>query len=596
MGKNIVLRWKLKIEAKLNTYSIHKKLLLLYLFCVILPLVLTDSVIIAMVFREEHETRERDMKNIADAVEYSIDKTIDDAISLSKNIYLNRYINAFLNTDFESPLDYYDEYQKLIQDSLFDSSLGTSSVVLTMYADNDSIVNGGKFQRLEKVKEEEWYQTLVESGKDMIFYSYLDESYATSQYPIRKVSVIRKLNYYKRDPYEKVLKIDMDYNGINMGLQMAKYESEVYVCNGNRIVFSNLGNNNLQEKFDVINTAQLGNGAYRQEREFFGQTLDIYVLYPQMKAGHILRKNMGLILFLICVNALLPLAFMRLLNDSFTVRLKILGETFKRGRRDELMEVQNVTGTDEISQLMKNYNYMASRTNHLIETVYKSRLKQQEANIARQKAELLALHSQINPHFLFNVLENIRMRSILKHEEETADMIEQLSVMERQYVDWGTDIVSLESEMSFVESYLKLQKYRFGDRLTYRLEIEESCKMYRIPKLSLVTFTENACVHGIEGKASKCWIFVRVYQDEKNLYLEVEDTGNGMPEEYLSYLRERMETADIEMLKENGRVGVINACLRLKMCTENQVKFRLESEKGVGTEVAAVIPLESMRR
>ncbi|MFQ7551189.1 MAG: sensor histidine kinase [Blautia marasmi] len=68
--------------------------------------------------------------------------------------------------------------------------------------------------------------------------------------------------------------------------------------------------------------------------------------------------------------------------------------------------------------LMRNYNIMAKETNHLIETVYKSRLKQQEMNIARQKVELLALHGQINPHFLFNILENIRMRSVLKHENE----------------------------------------------------------------------------------------------------------------------------------------------------------------------------------
>ncbi len=57
-------------------------------------------------------------------------------------------------------------------------------------------------------------------------------------------------------------------------------------------------------------------------------------------------------------------------------------------------------------------------------------------------------------------------------------------------------------------------------------------------------------MHGIEGKASQSWIFVRVYKDKNNLHLEVEDTGEGMPEEYLNYLQERMEEANIEMLKE----------------------------------------------
>ena len=223
------------------------------------------------------------------------------------------------------------------------------------------------------------------------------------------------------------------------------------------------------------------------------------------------------------------------------------------------------------------------------------RLHGEEITRLRQKqAEYLALQNQINPHFLFNVLENIRMRSILKHEDETAEMIEQLSLIERQYVEWGTDIVSLGAEIGFVESYLKLQKYRFGDRLRYSIEMEDDCREYQIPKLSLVTFTENSCVHGIEGKASQSWIFVRVYKDKNNLHLEVEDTGEGMPEEYLNYLQERMEEANIEMLKEKGRVGVINACVRLKMYTGDHVKFHIESERGVGTEVSVVIPLNAI--
>ena len=90
------------------------------------------------------------------------------------------------------------------------------------------------------------------------------------------------------------------------------------------------------------------------------------------------------------------------------------------------------------------------------------------------------------------------MRSVLKQEYETADMIEQLAVMERQYVEWGTDMVTIGEEKKFVEAYLRLQKYRFGDRLSYSIEIQEECAGYKIPKLSLVTFAENSCVHGLK--------------------------------------------------------------------------------------------------
>ena len=100
---------------------------------------------------------------------------------------------------------------------------------------------------------------------------------------------------------------------------------------------------------------------------------------------------------------------MNALRRNFVERIGFLSRIFNYSVEGRLEEIKSIHGTDEIASLMRNYNIMAQKTNSLIETVYKSRLKQQEMNIARQKAELLALHEQINPHFLFNILENIRM-------------------------------------------------------------------------------------------------------------------------------------------------------------------------------------------
>lgn len=110
-------------------------------------------------------------------------------------------------------------------------------------------------------------------------------------------------------------------------------------------------------------------------------------------------------------------------------------------------------------------------------------------------------------------------------------MVEKLAIMQRQYVDWGNDSVEIEQELEFVKAYLSLQKYRFGDRLNYNLEIDPECAQIRIPKLTIVTFVENACVHGIESKASPGWIFVRVYKREEQLCIEIEDTGSGIEEQ-----------------------------------------------------------------
>lgn len=587
-----------KLDKYLNNLKIKKKLFLLYFYCVMLPLVLTDAVILGITIRDEYDAKQEMLRNAVSSVMYNLNSAVENAVTISKNIYFNKYINEFLNTEFASNLDYYNRYQELLKDSLFDSSLGTSNAIITMYGDNEGIVNGGRFWRLERIREEDWYKDFQNSGQSMQMYFYYDDSKLTQPEAMRKASFVRKLDYYKRDKYTKLLKIDLDYMAVNQAIVMGNYDSDIYICGADgRILFSNTGNAGLTQNYAYISSIQRKSGEYMEEIGLYGQKLEIYAIPHQSDFLQVLLKNLPMILLLIVINALLPWIFMQILRRNFVERLGFLSRVFNYRKEGKLEEIQEIQGTDEIASLMRNYNIMAQKTNSLIETVYKSRLKQQETNIARQKAELLALHSQINPHFLFNVLENIRMRSILKQEYETADMIEQLSLMERQYVDWGNDMVTIGEEKKFVEAYLKLQKYRFGSRLSYEIDIEdEISRSCMIPKLSLVTFVENSCVHGVEDKAAKCWIFVKVYIQQEKLYMEIEDTGSGMSESYLYYLREKMEHANIEMLREKGRVGIINACLRLKMQTEGNIRFSLESEKGVGTMVVISAPVKYFTR
>ncbi|MEE1442901.1 MAG: histidine kinase [Blautia sp.] len=581
-----------KLDVYLNNLKIKRKIFLLYFYCVMLPLVLTDTVICGMFIHDEKEAREVRLKNMVKSVEYMMNSAADEAAALSENIYFNKYINEFLNKEFSSGLDYYNQYQELLKDSLFDSSLGTSNAIITMYTDNPTVVNGGRFWKMESIKGKAWYEEFLASGQEMQMYFYFEASGTTNLKLPRKASFVRKLDRYKRDPYQKLLKIDLDYTQINQNLIMANYEDRVYVCKDGKIIFSNSRKLNPQQDFEKIIGVNRKKGEYIESFHLFGQDLDIYAIPKKDIFFQGILQHWLTVVLLILFNILIPCVFMQALRRTFTERLEILNRTINYRGQGKLEEIQGIQGTDEIAVLMRNYNSMVQENNDLIETVYKSRLKQQEINIARQKAELLALHGQINPHFLFNVLENIRMRSVLKQEYETAEMIEQLSIMERQYVEWGTDLLPIQEERKFVEAYLKLQKYRFGNRLSYTIEVEEGCEDYKIPKLSLVTFVENACVHGIEDKAAQCWIFVRVSQKQEELYMEIEDTGSGMPEEYLSILKEKMEHASIEMLKQKGSVGMVNACLRLKMYTEEKVKFVLESEEHVGTMVTISIPVQ----
>ncbi|MDE6606606.1 MAG: histidine kinase [Lachnospiraceae bacterium] len=575
----------------MNNVALSRKLTILYVFCVLLPLVVTDSIVLYIVLNDQNTKQQHAMENEANAIQYSLTDSIDYVAATAKQIYMNEYIERYLNYEYASALEYVEAYQDFVKTTLFKGGAGMDNTIITMYADNPTIVNGGEFSRLSVIENTGWYQTFEKTGRDELLFFYYDNERSPAVEPKRKVIFLKRLDFFGGNRCDKFLKIELDYSNMVRGLVKLGYEFPVYVCQGDRVLLANDGHSSINqnfERFDLEHEVGVCKGI-----SLYGSDLHIYILKPETDVLRNIWDNMPLIALLILTNAILPWWLMRELNRSLTVRIEQLSQVFDKVEDEELSRIDEISGNDEIGRLMENYNRMAERTNNLIQTVYKDRIREQEMDIARQSAELLALHSQINPHFLFNALESIRMHCILQNEPEIAEMVEKLAVMERQNVDWATDTVEIGKEMEFVEAYLGLQKYRFGDRLSYELEVDRECQNISIPKLTVVTFVENACIHGIENKTAQGWIFVRIYMEKgKELCIEIEDTGSGMDEEECQRLLDTIQNANIDRLKEKGRVGVVNVCLRLKMVTENQVKFALESEKGVGTLVQIRIPYE----
>ncbi len=577
----------------MNDFNVKKKLIIIYVFCVIIPLVLTDSIILYILYDVEKKEQLHESENLANAVKYNLEYTFEEVVKEMNDIYVDSEINSFLNEEYKNGYEFYAASVELSRKTSLNMSGGYDISNVVIYADNDTIINGGHFYRLSEAENTEWYRKYLESGKNLTFVSYYVGKSDMSALSMRRISLVRRLDYYKKDSCEKVLRVDLDYNRIVRELAQISYENNIYVCQGDRVLFSNGGHSGSQEDFHSLTGEEPV--ACKRSLDLYGQEIDVLVLKPQNSVFQQLEKHIPLIVFLVVANLLLPVIMVSMVNKSFTQRLWELEAAFDQIQGGTLQGIANVRGKDEIGILMQNYNRMVKRMNDLIQRVYKDRLERQEIDLARQNAELLALHSQINPHFLFNVLESIRMRSLIQGEEVTAGMIEKLAILERQNINWASDHVRLEEEMSFVGAYLELQQYRFGSRLWYEIDLPEDCADYYIPKLTLTTFVENACVHGMEKKASTCWIYVRVYLRGSLLYIEIEDTGSGMEEETVQKMNESMRNCSIDDIKENKHVGIINACLRLKMISEGNVKFFLESEPGVGTFMTIRVESEYLR-
>ena len=583
------------IKGIMDDLTIRWKLVVLFVFCVLMPLVVTDTVILTLIRQDEDARKRYEMGNIATSVKNDVINTVEEAVTATKGVYINRKINEFLDEEYEAPADFYAARYEMLTQPFTSINIGSGEQIIVMYTDNPTILNGGTFGRLDTQQGEEWLKAIESADRDLILIKYfIDDGHVSEKYR-KRISVVRRLNYYKNLKYDKYIKIDLDYGAMARHLSGMKYSMPVYLCTGDVILYSNEGYSDVSVDFDKLTDDM--KFAYESDFEIYGMDLRVLVKDVDDEVGISIKNHAPILLLLLFVNVILPIALLIMINRSFVGRLTRLSQAFDNVNEgsDSLEVVEDISGSDEIGSLMHNYNRMVIRLKELIKTVYEDRLEKQEIDIARQQAELLALHSQINPHFLFNVLESIRMHSIIKREDETAGMIERLAVLQRQNVDWADDHVRIKDELKFVEAYLDLQKYRFGDKLSYQISLKNGCENYYLPKLTLETFVENACVHGAESKAGATHIYVRVYEQDDSLYMEVEDTGEGMSEEETKQLNERLKNVTIDDLKTDKHVGMINACLRLKMITNDRAFVKVESEKGVGTTIFIGIPLDTLK-
>lgn len=578
-----------KIEISMDNFKIKKKLYIMYLLCVLVPLIVTDTLVITLVAHSVEVSKRHEMEDVANTVKYYFINCINNADSMTKSIYTSKHIDTFLEQKFYNPIDYMNGYQEFQKNIQFATGVNSNRLTATFYTDNGTIVPGGLLKDIASINHKRWFEQFEMSGKEKKFLVFYDDTDKYAISPQRRMMFIQKLNFISHGNFRKFVVVDLDYKTTTNNLCNMHFAVPVYICLDGKILMSNdKTKNNYSMPFDDYVEKK---NSLVMNIQLHDNNFQVIIEHPPIEVISTIRSNFPIIALLILINIILPLIYVWGFNRSFTKRLQELSDAFNKIDEERLCEISDARGRDEIGKLMFNYNKMVHRLNDLIQKVYISKMKEQEMTVARKNAELLALHSQINPHFLFNALESIRMHSIIKKEYETADMVQCLAILQRQYLEWNEDYVEIEREMEFVKHYLELQKYRFGERLSYDLEVDDSCKEYRIPKLSIVTFVENACVHGIESKSAPGWIFLRVYSEQNFLFIEVEDTGNGMEEEFMSKLLLKMRDANITMLKEKGRVGIINACLRLKMFTNNETKFELESEEGVGTIVQMKIPL-----
>ena len=234
--------------------------------------------------------------------------------------------------------------------------------------------------------------------------------------------------------------------------------------------------------------------------------------------------------------------------------------------------------------------------------VYRILHSSQTVNLNKRQAQYLALQNQINPHFLYNTLDGIRSEALIAGLDNVADMTEALAVFFRYTISNVENLVTIEDEIENCRTYFRIQQYRFGERLSLEIRMEQpDLGAYLIPKLTLQPIVENSIIHGTEMKVGKGTTIIDICRSDDRILIAVKDDGVGMDEDVLERLNRKLDSG---MREEYGKISsepdapvggiaLNNVNNRIRLLFGPEYGMQIFSVKNVGTTVEISIPAET---
>ncbi len=365
----------------------------------------------------------------------------------------------------------------------------------------------------------------------------------------------------------------------------------------------NLSGNYLQLPIDYEQSQYLFSGqlSYEDKKGIgsistlhpFASSDKIYISTLDFQA---LDDTAGIILVcstIILIAFAVPLIIITLFNNRFSSRIITLrGEMYKASKGDYNI-IDSIPGDDELSQVFSDLKVMIQSITHMNAQMYEAKIQEQVLKNQQQKMEFKMLSSQINPHFLYNTLESIRMKALTEGNRDVANAIKLLG-KSMHYVleNTGTSSTTLKKELDYISTYLAIQKFRFNDRVNYTLNIPEYMDLeeYQILPLLLQPIVENAILHGLEETENngQICIDVRAKEDEY-LLIDIFDNGLGMTEEELLSLTDSIQVRK----KSTASIGLYNINQRIKLFYGEAYGMEIKSHPNEGTLVSLTLPLHN---
>ncbi|WP_090109851.1 histidine kinase [Cohnella sp. OV330] len=580
-----------------NHMKIRNKLIVSFIAVVLVPTLIVGVYLTVelrkMALRGAAEQIETNMDRVKKRTMDLLNVSYDISYRLSNDTRLGQLANGAYDSTY-SVVDAYREYPDFKEYV----NLYREITSMRLYVDNPTLLDNWEIIPTdEQTKKTDWYQWAKKSD-GLIRWSYVTDS----RDGLRYLSLIRRIDFYKHST-NGVLVINTNSAMLNGILSQESFDTmlvadrDIVAANHPELVGTTL--QDLAIGPDIVDRRS---GAFMTklgDRRVRIQIADLYPDNPLInlrilsvfsvddivrEPNRIIRSALAAIGLGLVVALVLILILSKLIGD----RLLRLSKHISRVATGKLDLRLAIDGKDEIGQLSRQFNAMLGSIRALMGEVNESNRQKRELETRQNEIKLRMLASQINPHFLFNTLESIRMKAVVRKEADIARTVKLLGKMMRKNLEAGSGVIPVSAEIDMIGCYLDIQKFRYEDRLQYKLNIDPEASSERIPSLVIQPIVENAVIHGMENKEEAVTVEVTLQSRADGLFVEVRDDGAGMSGDRLAEVTASLK--DPGGAEASDHIGLRNVNARLELSYGAEHGLAIESAPDEGTRVRFVIP------
>lgn len=599
-------RWARRAVVMIRNMRFQNKLLAGYLLACVIPLLGVSAII----FHQSAAGLEDSSQEFASLYTSQIRTTLNEFIKeydkVTKSVLVDNELIYKIGEERSLPMDELIIQKVAVQRLLMRVALlkPEISTVMLISRDNSVYQYTTTTSRVNEntLLSRDWYQQLRGSDDTFFITGLHDRSYYEDKGAGAVVTVGRVLFSYD-GAYAGILLIDLDPFTLlqldhDFVLARDKYGMSVVISNRqNEIVYhSDAASGRLSWQQVLESGAEYIKANDSHDKIILsGSTtqgnLFIKTEIPRSKLLQKINQMKAMTVIVILMSCVVITLISLGLSYTITKPIKSLRRSMKQAEAGQYLPIEKEQAGDEIGSLVHSYNKMITTIRALIEDVYIAEIKQRQA-------KFIALQNQINPHMLYNTLESIRMKALVKDDEETAGMIKILARMFRLALGKEGKHHSVKHELDYTINYLQLQNIRYDNMFKLNIRIPDEIMHCSIIPLIFQPIVENSINHGFQDYSRSMHIEIEgIWTEEGEIRIRIMDDGIGMTLEKQEELNAMLEDAksgkykleETDVTGSNG-LGLKNIAERIKLHYGDRYYLMIRSAADRGTTVEILIP------